>query len=58
MLHALDDGWEPFFLDTVIVPEGKTVRIAFLADNPGKWLIRSTVLEHMEGGVLSWFEVT
>jgi FtsP/CotA-like multicopper oxidase with cupredoxin domain len=33
------------------------VRIAFNADNPGKWLIRSTVLEHMESGVLSWFEV-
>ena len=58
VLHALDDGWEPFFLDTVIVPEGKTVRIALLADNPGKWLIRSTVLEHLESGVLSWFEVT
>jgi FtsP/CotA-like multicopper oxidase with cupredoxin domain len=57
LLHALDDGWEPYFLDTVIVPEGRTVRIAFVADNPGKWLIRSTVLEHMESGVLSWFEV-
>jgi FtsP/CotA-like multicopper oxidase with cupredoxin domain len=57
LLHALDDGWEPYFLDTVIVPEGKTVRVAFVADNPGKWLIRSTVLEHMESGVLSWFEV-
>jgi FtsP/CotA-like multicopper oxidase with cupredoxin domain len=58
VLHALDDGWEPFFLDTVVVPENRTVRIAFNADNPGKWLIRSTILEHMEGGVLSWFEVT
>ncbi len=58
VLHALDDGWEPFFLDTVIVPEGKTVRIAFTADNVGKWLIRSTIIEHMEGGVQAWFEVT
>ncbi len=58
VLHALDDGWEPFFLDTVIVPEGKTVRIAFNADNVGKWLIRSTIIEHMEGGVQAWFEVT
>jgi len=58
VLHALDDGWEPFFLDTVIVPENRTVRIAFNADNPGKWLIRSAIVEHMEGGVLSWFEVT
>jgi len=58
VLHALDDGWEPFFLDTVIVPENRTVRIAFNADNVGKWLIRSTIVEHMEGGVQSWFEVT
>jgi FtsP/CotA-like multicopper oxidase with cupredoxin domain len=58
VLHALDDGWEPFFLDTVVVPDGRTVRIAFTADNVGKWLIRSTVIEHMEGGVQAWFEVT
>jgi FtsP/CotA-like multicopper oxidase with cupredoxin domain len=57
VLHALDDGWEPYFMDTVLVPENRTVRIAFNADNPGKWLIRSTILEHMESGVLSWFEV-
>ncbi len=57
VLHGLDDGWEPYFMDTVIVGEGRTVRIAFNADNPGKWLIRSTILEHMESGVLSWFEV-
>jgi FtsP/CotA-like multicopper oxidase with cupredoxin domain len=57
VLHGLDDGWEPFFLDTVIVPDGKVVRISFVADNVGKWLIRSTVMEHMEGGVISWFEV-
>jgi FtsP/CotA-like multicopper oxidase with cupredoxin domain len=57
VLHPLDDGWEPYFMDTIIVPEGRTVRIAFNADNPGRWLIRSAVLEHMESGVLSWFEV-
>jgi FtsP/CotA-like multicopper oxidase with cupredoxin domain len=57
VLHGMDDGWEPFFLDTVIVPDGKTVRISFMADNPGKWLIRSAIIEHMEGGVMSWFEV-
>lgn len=58
VLHPLDDGWEPYFMDTVLVGENRTVRIAFNADNPGKWLIRSTILEHMESGVLSWFEVT
>jgi FtsP/CotA-like multicopper oxidase with cupredoxin domain len=57
VLHALDDGWEPFFLDTVVVPENRTVRVALLADLPGKWLIRSANLDHADAGVLTWFEV-
>jgi FtsP/CotA-like multicopper oxidase with cupredoxin domain len=58
LLHPFDDGWEPYFLDTVQVPEGRTVRIAFQADNPGKWLIASTVLERFDTGLWTWFEVT
>ena len=50
LLHALDDGWEPYFLDTVQVPENKTIRIAFVADNPGKWLLASTVMERFDAG--------
>jgi FtsP/CotA-like multicopper oxidase with cupredoxin domain len=57
-LHALDDGWEPYFMDTVVVPEQRTVRIAFLADNPGRWLLASTVLERFDAGLWTWFEVT
>jgi hypothetical protein len=34
MLHQLDDGWEPYWLDTVQIPEGKSAQIAFVADNP------------------------
>lgn len=58
LLHALDDGWEPYFLDTVQVPENKTVRIAFVADNPGKWLLASTVMERFDAGLWTWIEVT
>jgi len=58
LLHALDDGWEPYWLDTVQVPENKTVRIAFVADNPGKWLLASTVLERFDAGLWTWIEVT
>ena len=35
LLHALDDGWEPYWRDVFIVPPGRTVRLAFVADNPG-----------------------
>lgn len=57
ILHGLDDGWEPYWRDTVVVPPKRTVRVAFLADNPGSWLIESTVLEHAMGGLMSCFEV-
>jgi FtsP/CotA-like multicopper oxidase with cupredoxin domain len=58
LLHERDDGWEPYFLDTVQVPEARTVHIALLADNPGKWAISSTVLERFDTGLWTWFEVT
>lgn len=58
LLHPLDDGWEPYWLDTVQVPENKTIRIAFVADNPGKWLLASTVVERFDSGLWTWIEVT
>lgn len=58
LLHPLDDGWEPYWLDTVQVPENKTIRIAFVADNPGKWLLASTVMERFDAGLWTWIEVT
>lgn len=58
LLHAFDDGWEPYFLDTLYLQPGTTARIALIADNPGKWAIRSTVAEHYAAGVATWFEVT
>jgi FtsP/CotA-like multicopper oxidase with cupredoxin domain len=58
LLHPRDDGWEPYWLDTLQIPENKTVQIAFIADNPGKWALSSTVLERFDTGLWTWFEVT
>ena len=58
ILHQLDDGWEPYWRDNIIIPPGHTVRVAFLADNPGRWLIESTILDHAMSGLAAWFEVT
>lgn len=58
LLHPLDDGWEPYWLDTFAVPPGRTVRIAFVADNPGRWLIGSAVLDRLPAGLATWYEVT
>jgi FtsP/CotA-like multicopper oxidase with cupredoxin domain len=58
LLHAFDDGWEPYWLDTMILLENQTQRIAFVADNKGRWLIGSSVLERLDTGLSTWFEVT
>jgi FtsP/CotA-like multicopper oxidase with cupredoxin domain len=58
VLDRLDDGWKPYWLDTVLVDVKKTERIAFVADNPGKWMIHCHMIEHQETGMAAWFEVT
>jgi FtsP/CotA-like multicopper oxidase with cupredoxin domain len=58
LLDNLDDGWKPFWLDTVVVLPEQTARIAFVADNPGKWMLHCHRLEHADTGMAAWFEVT
>ncbi|CAH1672519.1 Multicopper oxidase [Hyphomicrobiales bacterium] len=58
LLHALDDGWEPYWQDTIAVPAGRTVRIAFITEGAGKWMISSAILDRLGGGMATWFEVT
>jgi len=58
LLHDLDDGWEPYWRDSLLVPEGRTKHIAFIADNPGKWLIESAIAPFASAGLATWFEVT
>ena len=51
-------GFRPFWLDTVIVDVQRSEPIAFVADNPGKWMIHCHMLEHQETGMAAWFQVT
>ena len=57
LLHALDDGWEPYWRDSALVAPGQTVHIAFVADNPGRWPIESAMLERQTAGARTFFEV-
>jgi FtsP/CotA-like multicopper oxidase with cupredoxin domain len=57
LLDRLDDGWKPYWLDTLVVAE-PIERIAFVADNPGKWLIECRMLDRPEGSTTAWFVVT
>ncbi len=59
--RAFDDsgeGFRPYWLDTVIVDVNRSVRTAFVADNPGKWMMHCHMIEHMAAGMAAWFHVT
>lgn len=43
--------------DTVLLPPGETSEIAFVADNPGVWMLHCHMLGHQAGGMRGWFEV-
>jgi FtsP/CotA-like multicopper oxidase with cupredoxin domain len=57
LLHAMDDGWEPYWRDTILIQPGRSAHIAFVADNPGKWPLESAIPEHRAAGVGAWFQV-
>jgi FtsP/CotA-like multicopper oxidase with cupredoxin domain len=57
LLDRLDDGWKPYWMDTLVVGE-QTERIAFVADNPGKWLIDCRMLERRDSDTAVWFAVS
>jgi FtsP/CotA-like multicopper oxidase with cupredoxin domain len=55
VLDRLDDGWKPYWLDTIVIEPQGNDHVAFIADNPGKWLIRA----HAQAtSMIAWFEVT
>lgn len=52
---TIDDG-QPW-RDTFAIGPSQSARIAFVADNPGKWLFHCHMLEHAAAGMNTWFEV-
>ncbi len=58
LLHDLDDGWDPYWRDSVLLAPGRTKHVAFIADNPGKWALESAIRDHGDTGLASWFQVT
>jgi FtsP/CotA-like multicopper oxidase with cupredoxin domain len=57
LLDRLDDGWKPFWLDTLAVEPGQTQRIAFAADHAGRWLIESTATDWAASRFVRWYSV-
>ncbi|MBU3032107.1 multicopper oxidase family protein [Paracoccus marinaquae] len=51
-----DAGLGPF-RDTLLMFGGETRTIAFVVDNPGKWLFHCHMLSHADSGMMTWLEV-
>jgi FtsP/CotA-like multicopper oxidase with cupredoxin domain len=43
--------------DTVLMAPDERVDVAFVADNPGDWMMHCHILEHQDGGMMSVFRV-
>jgi FtsP/CotA-like multicopper oxidase with cupredoxin domain len=57
LLDRLDDGWKPFWLDTLLFDAGQTQRIAFLAEHSGNWLIETMGVDWSSPRLLRWFAI-
>ncbi|WP_028155919.1 multicopper oxidase family protein [Bradyrhizobium japonicum] len=57
LLDKLDDGWKPYWLDTLAIEPGQTQRIAFAATSPGPWLIESVVTDWAAPRLVRWYAV-
>ena len=57
LLDRLDDGWKPFWLDTLAIDAGQTQRIAFAAENAGRWLMEQMATDWAAPRLVRWYAV-
>lgn len=57
LLDRLDDGWKPFWLDTLAIEPGQTQRIAFAAEVAGRWLMETMATDWAAPRLLRWYSV-
>ena len=57
LLDRLDDGWKPFWLDTLAVEPGQTARIAFLAEHAGRYLLESVAADWSAPRLVRFYSV-
>jgi len=57
LLDRLDDGWKPYWLDTLAIAPGQTERVAFAAEHAGRWLLESTATDWAAPKLLRWYSV-
>ncbi|MCX5515574.1 copper oxidase [Kaistia algarum] len=47
----------PHFADTVLLLPNEKIDVAFVADNPGRWMMHCHIIEHQETGMMGWYDV-
>jgi len=57
LLDRLDDGWKPFWLDTIAIDAGQTQRIAFAAEYAGRWPMEAVETNWSAPRLLRWYSV-
>ena len=57
LLDRLDDGWKPYWLDTLAIEPGQTQRIAFAAEHAGQWLLESVAADWAAPRFVRWYAV-
>jgi FtsP/CotA-like multicopper oxidase with cupredoxin domain len=57
LLDRLDDGWKPFWLDTLLLDAGQTQRIAFAAEHRGHWLMEAMATDWAAPRLVRWYVV-
>jgi FtsP/CotA-like multicopper oxidase with cupredoxin domain len=57
LLDRLDDGWKPFWLDTLAIEAKQTQRIAFAAEYAGRWLMEAIATDWAAPRLVRWYSV-
>lgn len=57
LVHASRQTLPTHFGDTFLVMPEETVEVAFVADNPGRWMVHCHVAEHQETGMMGYYIV-
>ncbi|WP_373095520.1 multicopper oxidase family protein, partial [Zhongshania sp.] len=47
----------PYHSDTILLEKNERAKIAFVADNPGRWMFHCHVIEHMQTGLMGYITI-
>ena len=57
LLDRFDDGWKPFWLDTIAIASGQTLGIVFAANYVGSWLMETMATDWAAPRLVRWYSV-